>query len=266
MAICAIFKNEGPYLAEWVAFHRLMGVDEFYLYDNASTDDWQRVLLPDLKAGRVRVQPWSVSPRHAQLTAYRHCLEQQRARARWIAFIDVDEFLFSPTGQSLPQVLSDFAGHPGVVAAWRVYGTSGRKAPPSGLVTESYLTRAADDHFLSTYGKPIVDPRRTISLVQSPHCFHHYDPRKPWRLAPPVDELGAPFSGQCSSADFLRINHYYSKSEAEAIAKWRRGSVTHDAPQVVPLEQFLDPRLNEVRDDVILRFLPELRKTAPFRP
>src|SRR5947209_4668609 len=41
LAICAIFKDEAPYLAEWVTFHRLMGVDRFYLYDNRSTDSWR---------------------------------------------------------------------------------------------------------------------------------------------------------------------------------------------------------------------------------
>jgi hypothetical protein len=38
IAICAIFKNEGPHLLEWLAFHNMTGVDHFVLYDNGSTD------------------------------------------------------------------------------------------------------------------------------------------------------------------------------------------------------------------------------------
>ena len=38
IAICAIFKDEAPYLLEWIAFHRMIGVDLFVLYNNGSND------------------------------------------------------------------------------------------------------------------------------------------------------------------------------------------------------------------------------------
>jgi hypothetical protein len=38
IAICAIFKDEAPFLLEWLAFHRMIGVDLFVLYDNGSND------------------------------------------------------------------------------------------------------------------------------------------------------------------------------------------------------------------------------------
>ena len=129
LAVCAIFKDEAEYLPEWVTFHRLMGVETFYLYDNDSTDDWRRALHPELTSGLVRVTPWPAEPRDAQLSAYRDCLKRYRHQARWIAFLDIDEFLFSPRGQSLPQVLAAFPPFAGVVVAWRVYGTGGIARP-----------------------------------------------------------------------------------------------------------------------------------------
>ena len=36
IAIVAIAKNEGPYLREWIEYHRLVGIKRFYLYDNES--------------------------------------------------------------------------------------------------------------------------------------------------------------------------------------------------------------------------------------
>src|SRR5207248_10986601 len=51
LAICAIFKNEAPYLREWIEFHRLVGVSHFYLYRNGSTDDWEPVLRPYIGDG-----------------------------------------------------------------------------------------------------------------------------------------------------------------------------------------------------------------------
>ncbi len=38
LAVCAIFKNEGPFLLEWIAYHRAQDFDYFVLYDNDSTD------------------------------------------------------------------------------------------------------------------------------------------------------------------------------------------------------------------------------------
>ena len=34
LAICAIYRDEAPYLREWIEFHRLVGVEHFFLYDN----------------------------------------------------------------------------------------------------------------------------------------------------------------------------------------------------------------------------------------
>ena len=130
LAVCAIFRDEARYLAEWVSFHRIQGVERFYLYDNRSSDDWATELAPEIEAGIVEVQHWPFVP--GQLGAYKHCLEQHRDEARWIAFIDVDEFLFSPTGRPVPDVLRGFDTHSGVVVNWRMYGTSGHKDPPRG--------------------------------------------------------------------------------------------------------------------------------------
>ena len=38
VAMAAITKNEGPFIAEWVAYHYLLGVEHFIIYDNGSTD------------------------------------------------------------------------------------------------------------------------------------------------------------------------------------------------------------------------------------
>jgi len=40
VSICAIFKNEAPYLREWIEFHRIVGIDHFYMYNNRSDDDF----------------------------------------------------------------------------------------------------------------------------------------------------------------------------------------------------------------------------------
>ena len=39
VSICAIFKNESMYMKEWIEYHRIIGVDHFYLYNNFSSDN-----------------------------------------------------------------------------------------------------------------------------------------------------------------------------------------------------------------------------------
>ena len=36
VTICAIFKNEAPYLREWIEFNRVVGIEHFYLFNNNS--------------------------------------------------------------------------------------------------------------------------------------------------------------------------------------------------------------------------------------
>jgi hypothetical protein len=218
LAVCGIFRNEGRYIAEWVEFHRRQGVDRFWLYDNLSTDDWRSELDPWLVDGVVTVTPWPDVP--GQYSAYSDCLKRHRKDARWIALIDIDEFLFSPTGRPLPEVLRGFEHVPAVVAAWRVYGTNGHVSPPPGLVVENYLRRFPDDHPVNAQVKSIVNPRKTSSWVENAHVYRHY--------GRPVAENGEPFTyhdpfgDETSvplSARLLRINHYVTKSQSEMEAK-----------------------------------------------
>lgn len=123
LAVAAIFRDEARYLAEWIAFHRSVGVEHFFLYDNSSRDDSAGVLGRWLAEGVVTVTGWDVPYRpRGQGSAYAHCLGTFGHRARWLAFIDIDEFLFSPEREGLAAVLADYEGHPGVVVNWQVYG------------------------------------------------------------------------------------------------------------------------------------------------
>jgi hypothetical protein len=51
MTICAVFKNEGSYIEEWLDYHLCAGVDHFYLFDHRSTDNSVDIVEPYVKAG-----------------------------------------------------------------------------------------------------------------------------------------------------------------------------------------------------------------------
>jgi hypothetical protein len=47
LTICAMFKNEAPWLKEWITYdQKVLGVDHFYLYNNDSTDVLEQYCNP----------------------------------------------------------------------------------------------------------------------------------------------------------------------------------------------------------------------------
>lgn len=252
LAVCAIFRDEARYLAEWVAFHRVQGVERFYLYDNLSEDDWRSELAPEIEAGIVEVTHWPPEP--GQMPAYDDCLERHRDEARWIAMIDIDEFLFSPTGAPLPEVLRRFDTHPAVAVNRRFFGTNGHQHPAEGLVTESYPMRVRDDDWTNLLVKSIVYPRMTVGS----HSAHTFRLR-----GVPVGEDGLPVptaTREPATAELLRINHYYAKSEEE----FQRKSVTPRADSGTVTYRMGIPE-DEVRDEAILQFGERLRTALGSR-
>lgn len=236
-----------------MAFHRLQGVDRFFLYNNESTDGWYSELRPEIESGVVEIIDWPGPA--GQWSSYNDCITRHRKDTRWLAVIDIDEFLFSPTGRSLPQVLQDFETYPGVVVNLRFFGTNGHKDPPRGLVTETYVMRARDDHPPNALVKSIVYPRYTYGVFQSANYF---------RLrGNPVDENHQPalrMTREPATTDLLRINHYYAKSEAEFAHK-----LVRPRPDTAEVTERMGIPPDEVRDETILRFLPQLKQKLAAR-
>jgi hypothetical protein len=73
------FRDAAPYLAEWVEFHLLLGVEHFYLYNNNSVDDYKGALEPYIRAGVVSLAEWPALP--AFPTSYEDCVARHKHEA-----------------------------------------------------------------------------------------------------------------------------------------------------------------------------------------
>lgn len=267
LAVGAIFKDEARYLDEWLTFHHGVGVEHFYLYDDGSTDGSADVLRPWIRAGVVTLRSW---PTHrGQVPAYNECVRRVRNRTRWLAFIDIDEFLFSPAAPDLRAVLHAYADLPAIFVYWVLFGSSGHVARPQGPVVESYtrcldLATAAQDDFdhraepgKANYvtgwaqdGKSIVNPRLVRRYVV-------HKPGELWRGRLLDENRCEPLQRQAGaslSCQVLRINHYWSRSIEDLQDKVRRGSVCDKRRPPRQLEQWLDRerQLNVAEDTSIL--------------
>src|SRR5687768_9080374 len=58
LSVCSIYRDHAEYLREWIEFHRLVGVERFFLYDNESSDDHREVLAPCVERGIVVIHDW----------------------------------------------------------------------------------------------------------------------------------------------------------------------------------------------------------------
>jgi Glycosyltransferase family 92 len=265
LSLCSIYKDHAAYLREWIEFHRLVGVDRFFLYDNESTDDHEEVLAPYVERGIVEVQHWP-SPASVErgvpwaiIDAFTDSIRRHRDDSRWLGFIDIDEFLFSPAGRPLPDVLAGFEEFSGVEVSRLDFGPSGHEARPDGLVIESYLMRRRytspkkDWEFV----KSIVDPSRTTHAFNAHGFFYSegYAVREDRERAP-ENPPGRKYFPQAS---VLRINHYITKSKEEYLRKgdqWAAAGLPF--PDNDASEFFA--HLSSERDETITRYVPALRE------
>lgn len=223
LAVCAIAKNEGPYFKEWIDWHQKQGVEKFYIYDNESTDCTKEVLDPYIESGLVEYNYWP--GKKQQLATYDDCFERHRLDARWIAVIDLDEFIVPIKDKSIPDFLRDLEQYSSVEINWLVYGSGGAKKKEPGGVMERFRKHSVPEHKLNTHVKSIVDPRRVCTMVG---C--HEASRISGRAA---DSHGNPlkkgFRDRVPQQDVIKINHYAIKSYEEFLAKRARGRARIDS-------------------------------------
>lgn len=202
--------NEGRFIREFIAFHLAVGVEHFYIYDNASTDNTAEQIKPFVDAGLVTLISYPKKPPSPEADI--HCMTSFRKESKWIACIDADEFLFPLKGDSLLDVLDKFKDEAGVGVCWQYFGSSHHKDRPEGLVIENYTY--CSPGVVETL-KSIVNPRRVIQYG-NPHYWIYGGGEYA------VDEYGRHLKGgasQSPSGDRLRINHYHCKSEEDYLEK-----------------------------------------------
>jgi Glycosyltransferase family 92 len=251
----AIYYNEAHYVREWIEFHKLVGFERFYLYNNFSTDHHRDVLAPYIADGTVIHREWPVEP--AQMAGYRDALERYRHDTHWLGCFDIDEFLFSPTGARVSDILRDFDEFPGVGVNEITFGTSGHMTRQPGLVIENYVRRCALDKPRNRIVKSIFQPTQVADLGNDPHYFRYVGGRRA------VTENKEPLRGSLTpsvSVELLRINHYMTRSQEERDLKNAGPDVLRGGRRHLPKAQDRDRMLNDEEDTTILRFAPALRK------
>lgn len=255
LAVCAIFKNEAPFLLEWIAYHHAAGVGHFYLYDNDSDDGGAELIRTSPLAHLVTLTQWPQRP--GQLGAYRDFISNHATACDWVAFIDVDEFILPLQDDSITAVLDRRRGYGAVLVQWRVFGPSGHVTRPPGLAIEAYTKRTTDDFPANAHVKSIVRCSALLDVTRNPHEFVVRGAVCN-AAGQPVDNIAIQ-STPCHTD--LVINHYQTRSRQDWMAKIARGSAMFDYTEPkYPAELIEHYETCSVETDTaIWRFLPQVK-------
>lgn len=264
-------RNEGPYLLEWIAWHRLLGVTDFLFYSNDCNDGTDALLDALAGHGVVGHQTHQPPPGksvqwNALRAAWRHDL---RKAADWMLISDLDEFpvIHAGAGRFADLLAALPEGTDGVTLPWRLFGANGRVEISGRPVTQDF-TRSAPDGMrypiANTFFKSLFRP----AAFRSPgvHRPRHRDGDGPrWvdgsgRVLPP--EIGGndrrlSLIGLNAGRQLAEMHHYSLRSAQGFIVKADRGLPNRTVKRI-DLGYWVERNFNSQENKAALRLAPEL--------
>ena len=234
-ALCCIAKDEDAFLKEWLVYHSLIGFEHFIIYDNQSRRPIADLLRDFAAPDRLTVLRGEREL--SQREAYGHCLAEFGGRFKWIAFLDLDEFIRISAGPGLfgdaREFLAAYEPYAGLGLNWRMFSSSGREKRPDGPVIENY-TRWYEDNL---HIKSIIQPGRTAACA-GPHSFTprtgHYAVNADYFPIPPGFPACPPAVKEAC------VNHYFFKSRECFQAKIDRGNPCNIERRMEEFDRHLD--------------------------
>ena len=270
-------KNEGPFLLEWIAYHRAIGVTDFLFYSN-DCDDGTDLLLDALTAkGIVQHLPNPAQGRNYQMEALRHAAKQPVvAQADWVWVADVDEFLNIHAGDHTIPALIDACGDPQAISlTFRFFANAG---------IETYQDRPVIEQFTQTHDPDIWCGEMAIevkTLMRRDFPLKYFGAHRPFfrdKLPPRKHPRWTDGSGRAvphkflvaanprrirkfpakGARDFATLNHYALRSLDSYLVKNDRGDVNREN-RAFDDTYWRERNDSSVTETSILRMIPALK-------
>lgn len=232
-------RNEGPFLLEWVAWHRALGFDDILILSNDCTDGSDKLL--DALADRRLIahvrhspKPGSFALRSAFATARKDPLV---AAADWVMVLDADEFLVVHVGAGLIHDLLAAHDHAplGIAVHWKCFGDSGNTHWEPGLLRHQFKRCGAGDdpanmRFKSIFRDPLGfevfsshSPAGYRGKWDGPIQWVTSDGKPIRKMDPTKTERHQSTARRRITHEIAQVNHYAIKAQAclhERRLKW----------------------------------------------
>lgn len=270
-------KNEGPFLLEWIAFHRVIGVTDFLFYSNDCSDATDLLLDKLEEHGIVRHLPNPAQGRNYQMEALKDARKQDVvAFADWVWIADVDEFLNIHVGDHTLPALIEACGNPQTISFnFQFFANDG---------IETFVDEPVIAQFNKTHNPDIWCGETAIevkSLIRNDFPLKYYGAHRPFfKDKLPKDQRPSWTDGSGRAVphrflvaanprrirrfpakgarDFATLHHYALRSLDSYLVKNDRGDVNreHRAFDDTYWRERNDPAWEETS---IHRYLPKLR-------
>jgi len=258
LSIVAIYKNE-PDLIEWIEYHKLVGVERFYLYDNESTDNSKDLLQPYIDKGEVVYH--YIAGKCKQMPVYQDAIYHYKNETNWLAIIDLDEYIVPVEKNNISEILSDYKDYPALSINWIIFDSNNLKERPNKLAIEAY-TNINKNMPENRHIKSIVNPKK-VKFVPNPHyCIykkHELAVNENYQQIGRYPDYNIESAlTETHSSNKIRINHYHTKSLEDYCRKKELGfaDTNKKRPEI---DQHLN-FANKQEDKVIFKYIPELKR------
>ena len=267
-------KNEGPYILEWIAYHRAIGVTDFVVFTNDCKDGTELILqrLDDMGVIRHLPNPaTALDTKYMQPAALAYAeLLPQYAAADYVLSFDVDEFVNIQTGDGTIAALLDATDNPDAISMTEsLFACDGHETFEPGWVTEQFTMRATlrPGHRRARRGVKTLWRRATGLTLKNHRPFENA--QRSYRGLRWVDGSGNPAPAEfvegtengmdCRDRyDLVRLNHYALRSMEGFLIKRDRGDVVI-ADKQVSRRYWRVRNHAEEEDQTILSRLPAAR-------
>ena len=261
-------KNEGPYILEWIAYHKSIGFDGFVIYSNDCTDGTNLILNRLDQMGVVKhfdnPQGPNMDPQRSAYSRAKSVPEVQLAD--WVLVIDADEFLNVHVGDGSVQALIGACpeGTQAISINWRMMGSSGVAKMSDDLVTERFthgssfekpenglvwgfktLFRTGVFDFIAVHRPRFVKTREFKSGMVN---WVNGDGRS---VGDKYLEKGWRSNSETLGYELAQVNHYAVKSREEFLLKRLRGTANSKNKDRISLDYWEKYDLNTHFDDSI---------------
>ena len=224
-------RNEGPYLLEWIAYHRAIGFDHVFVYTNDNSDGSDQLLDVLASNGVVTWIRSEIGPNTLpQFRAYAHALSvlPETLDYRWTLISDLDEYLAYDTTRfaHLRDYLSwqEMGQADAIALPWLIYLAGPKDLWRDAPCTERFTLRQPNvNHHVKTifrtnlfWSATAHNPYASLGLPIS----YKADNGLPHIAKPPEHNQALAHDPQATHA---WIAHYIFKSASDAVMKAMRG-------------------------------------------
>lgn len=271
--IVACMKDEGPYILEWIAYHRAVGFDNFLIYTNDCSDGTVAILDRLNQLGIVHHRDnnaWSgKSPQQHALDAALD--EDVIKQADWIAHIDVDEFVNIRCGNgTLSDLFQRLPDATNIAMTWRLFGHNGVHRLDDRFVIEQFDTCAPKYCPKPHTAWGFKTMFRNIGAYEKISCHRPnklaegFEDRVKWVNGSGHDMTEAAIRNGWRSSkrtigyDLIQLNHYALRSAESFLIKRQRGRALH-VDRNIGLNYWIRMDWSVHRDITIKRNIPRVR-------